>query len=56
MDKKRAFFVNGFAKNERTNIDKTDLKALKKLAKELLGYSDSKIKKALRAKELIEVS
>ncbi len=55
-DKERAFFVFGFAKNERANIDKTDLKALKKLSKELLGYSDSKVKKALKAKEFIEVS
>lgn len=34
----RAFFVHGFAKNERDNIEKDELVALKKLAAELLVY------------------
>src|SRR5438477_8243947 len=34
----RAFFVHGFAKNEKDNIGKDELVALKKLASELLAY------------------
>ena len=34
----RAFFVHGFAKNEKDNIGKDELVALKKLATELLAY------------------
>ena len=42
----RLFFVGGFAKNERVNISQGELVALKKLAKELLGYSDSELEKS----------
>ena len=51
----KAFFMFGFAKNERSNISKDELKALKLMAKDLLGMSDARLKKALKAKELIEV-
>ena len=36
----RAFFVHGFAKNERDNIRNDELAALKKLASESLSYDD----------------
>lgn len=49
------FFVYGFAKSVRTNIAAAELKALRRLADELLGYGDTRIDKALEAKELIEV-
>jgi hypothetical protein len=50
-----AFFVYGFAKSVRANIFDTELKALRRLADELLSYGDVRIEKALGAKELIEV-
>jgi hypothetical protein len=49
------FFVYGFAKSVRANISDTELKALRRLADELLNYGDVRIDKALGAKELIEV-
>ncbi len=52
----RAFFVYGFAKNERANISAKDKKALKVLATQLLGYTDVGLKKAMRKNELIEVT
>lgn len=51
----RAFFVLGFARKERAHIDQDDLKALKLLAKELLGYIDPALEKAINAGELNEV-
>lgn len=50
-----AFFLYGFAKNERANISTKELKALRLLAGELLGYTDKALNKAIRAGELIEV-
>ncbi len=50
------FFVYGFAKSARANISQTELKALRRLAEELLSYGDTRIDKALLAKELIEVA
>ncbi|MCH8221343.1 MAG: type II toxin-antitoxin system RelE/ParE family toxin [Proteobacteria bacterium] len=51
-----AFFIFGFAKNERANINSKELKALKLLAKEMLGLANRALKKAIAAGELIEVS
>lgn len=51
----RAFFIYGFAKNERANISQKELKALKLLAAELLSYSPAALMKAMKAGELIEV-
>jgi hypothetical protein len=51
----KAFFVYGFAKNERVNISDKELKALKLLATELLGYTKPVLVKAIKAGELIEV-
>ena len=50
-----AFFVYGFAKNERANISDRELKALKLLATRLLGYTRPALVKAVNAGELIEV-
>lgn len=44
-----------FANNERANISETEEKALKLLAKELLGYSDPGLVNEVKAGELIEV-
>lgn len=52
----KAFFLYGFAKNERDNISGKELKALRLLAGQYLGYSDVALKKAVKAGELIEVT
>jgi hypothetical protein len=49
------FFVYGFPKNERSNIDKDEEEALKKLAEHLLSLSAQAVGKAEDAGELIEV-
>lgn len=51
----RWFFLFGFSKNERANIDKDELKALQELAKVLLGFNDQQLEAALAAGELVEV-
>jgi hypothetical protein len=51
----KAFFVYGFAKSERANISDKELKALKLLASQLLGYTNPALVKAIEAGELIEV-
>lgn len=51
----KAFFIFGFAKNERANIGNDELRALKFLAKELLNYSVTSLTKALQTGELIEI-
>lgn len=53
---KRVIFIYGFLKNERTNITADELKALKAYAKELLGFNEAALEKALKAKVLIEVN
>lgn len=53
--RERAFFVHGFAKNERDNIDNDELAALRELAAVMLGYDGAALKKALANKTLIEV-
>ena len=52
----KVFFVYGFAKNERANISAKQLKALKLLATQLLGYTSPALVKAINAGELIEVN
>ena len=51
----RAFFVHGFAKNDRDNIDTQELRALRKLAKAMLAYSDAQIETALKSRIFTEV-
>jgi len=51
----KAFFIYGFAKNERDNISGKELKVLKILAGELLSYPNSALIKAQKAGELIKV-
>lgn len=51
----KAFFMYGFAKNQRANIKDDELEALKKYAKELLAYSDQALTKACQAGALYEV-
>jgi hypothetical protein len=51
----RAFFVHGFAKNEKDNIGRNELAALRKLAAELLAYDDKAISRAIASGVLLEV-
>jgi hypothetical protein len=49
------FFVFGFPKNERSNIDKGEEEALKRLATELLSLTPEALEIAKQKNELIEV-
>ncbi|MGA8757101.1 MAG: type II toxin-antitoxin system RelE/ParE family toxin, partial [Stellaceae bacterium] len=51
----RAFFVHGFAKNDRDNLRDDELVALKKLAGELLNYGEAALAQAIAAGTLMEV-
>ena len=51
----RAFFVHGFAKNEKDNIGQDELVALKKLATALLAYDDKAIARVIASGTLAEV-
>lgn len=51
----RWFFVYGFGKNERANIDKSELRVFQEVAVELLGLDDRQITVALSAGEIKEV-
>jgi hypothetical protein len=51
----RAVFVEAFAKNERGNITKTELKAFKQLAKVILTFAEAEIAKSLAAGAFVEV-
>jgi hypothetical protein len=51
----KAFFVYGFAKNARANINAKELEALKAYAAVLLSYSEKDLDKAVKAGVLYEV-
>jgi len=51
----RWFFVLGFEKNQRDNIDKTELKFLKESAKTMLNLSKVQLKLVLNNQELTEI-
>jgi hypothetical protein len=52
----RWFFVFGFPKNERSNIDNDEEIALKRLAAHLLSLTPTALGRAQRAGELMEVN
>ena len=52
----RWFFLYGFNKNERSNIDKDELRALQEVAKELLGFDSRQLSAALESGEIVEVA
>lgn len=54
--KSRAFFVYGFAKNERDNIDAVDLLALKEAAAVYLSMNAGIIAGLLEDKRLMEIN
>lgn len=51
----KAFFMYGFVKNQQDNISAKELKALKAMAKQVLGYTPAQLKVVLNAGEFIEV-
>jgi hypothetical protein len=51
----RVSFMFGFAKNQQDNISPKELKALKAMAKQVLGYTPAQLNVALNAGEFIEV-
>lgn len=51
----RWFFLYGFSKNERANIDKDELKIFQEVAKEFLAFDDQQLAVALAAGEIVEV-
>jgi hypothetical protein len=51
----RAFFVFGFAKNARDNIDAAELQAFRRLADEVLGYGDATLALAMANGTMTEV-
>jgi len=53
--KVRTYFVYGFAKSDKDNIDKGDLRVFKERAKDAFSTTDGEIKNQLRKRELIEV-
>ncbi|MDH1270590.1 type II toxin-antitoxin system RelE/ParE family toxin [Rhizobium pusense] len=50
-----SFFVHGFAKSEKANVSAKELKALKRLADVLLGFSENELRTAQASGEIIEV-
>jgi hypothetical protein len=50
-----AFFIYGYAKNQRDNIDQHELQELKLLATKLLGLTEAALTKVLEKNRLIEV-
>lgn len=51
----RAFFVFGFAKRDRDNIGKDELKAFRELADRMLAMNDGQIRAALKNATITEV-
>jgi len=53
--RERAFFVHGFAKNEKDNIRDDELAAFKMLAVEVMTYDDEALARAMVNGTLMEV-
>jgi hypothetical protein len=52
----RAFFVYGFAKSDRDNIDAKELKAFRKLAQTMLAFDDDALAKAIDGGTIEEIA
>lgn len=50
-----AFFVFGFAKNAKDNIDKQELKAFRFLAAEMLSLDDAALRSAMKNGTIMEL-
>jgi hypothetical protein len=51
----KAFFVYGFAKSDRDNIRRDELKAFRKLADEMLAYDDKALAAAMKNGTITEI-
>ena len=51
----KTFFVYGFAKSDRDNIDEGDLKVYKKKAKKVFSFTDEEIRDQLKRRIYIEI-
>ena len=51
----KAFFVYGFAKSKRDNINQDELAGFKALADEMLGYDDATLVRSLKSGAIIKV-
>jgi len=51
----KAFFVYGFAKNDRANIKRDELKAFRRLADQMLGYDDKTLAAAMKNGTITEI-
>lgn len=51
----RWFYLYGFGKNERANIDKDELKTLQEIARDLLRLDDKELRTALKSGAIREV-
>jgi len=51
----RAFFVFGFAKKDRANIDVDELRGFRSLAKRMLGFTERELATALTSKAITEL-
>ena len=51
----RTFFVYGFSKSDRDNIDEGELKVYKKKAKKVFSFTDEEIRDQLRRRIYIEI-
>jgi hypothetical protein len=50
------FFVYGFAKSDQANISRTEMKAFKETAKQMLTFNDKELALRLAKKKLEEIS
>jgi hypothetical protein len=51
-----AFFVYGFAKNDRDNIGRQELKAFRLLAAEMLALNDQELQMAIKNGTIVEIA
>jgi len=54
-NKERTFFVYGFAKSDRSNIDRKETREYKALAKKYLNLSDEVIERAIQSGKFVEI-
>ena len=52
----RAFFVYGFAKNDRANIGRSELGSLRRLGTEMLAYTDGELALKIEGGAIAEVA
>lgn len=51
-----SFFVYGFAKSRKADLTPKELVAYQRIGRLLLGYDDNALKRAVTAKELVELT